>query len=259
MPRKKTTKEETTEQEHKIRKRRTSVKTTGKKESARSKPRDRSKIVEEPSLEETKEAMAEIPLDATLEPVKREGEEEIKESIPSAEQEVPKLVPRIHPHPELIEAYVSSKSGEISAPVKPAEEEKKEEEVAPKEMEKNLLPEIPLSPAKSLETRYIRQERMSPRYDSRPVSRRPHHGHQSGKPPIHRQDNRTHQYPRKENNSNPPYQESRNHIVETGEDISISQPSMITLGNGDTIPADIGILKSYSISQPHRNCPKTRH
>jgi len=238
MLRKKTTREETAEQEHKTHKRRTSPKTMEKRETARHKPRERHRKVED---------LAREPLVQTFTPDTPGMESELKETVPSTEQGVPKLVPRIHPHPELIEAYVSSKTGE---PPLPVEEGKKEEEIIPKDIEKDLPPEIPPSPVKPFETNYMKPERISPRYETHLGGRRPHHGgHPSGKPPHLRQPGRSNQYPRKDNNYNHPYQEGRNNHIETSEDTSIYQPSMINLGNGDSIPADIGILKSYSISQ----------
>jgi transcription termination factor Rho len=226
MPRKKITPEETEEKKTKI--------------TARKKPRTKS-TEKEPVKAQTK----------TKHKPEETGEKESPGIAPLPASPAQSVVsdshrpaPRIHPHPELIEAYASSNiKGEETA--EPYDETKEEE---PKIADKPAhgAEETSKESYKALDVDNWKHAEMPPR---KKIFQN-QHNRMKPKPMLHKHNPRNTQYPRYDNHSASPVPpNTRNQYVETGEDLSPHQTAVIKLGEGDEIPADIGILKSYSISQ----------
>ncbi len=150
----------------------------------------------------------------------------------------PRLVPRIHPKPELIES-LSSAHKETGAPEFHAEGGSGEKKsVEPAEMppgepvQEFTKPRMHQSPARTTSERHI--SRNNRKYSPHRHARR----NNSKRPNNYAQSHSAH-FRRNTQNTNP----------EVEEDLSTHKASMIDLGGGDAIPADIGILKSYTISR----------
>jgi transcription termination factor Rho len=217
-----------------------------------------------------------------------------KEKTPERkERSVPRLVPRIHPKPELIEAYASKTLEKDNIP-----EKKKEEKTNPEIEKKNLTPEpekkstvpeikkepeVTEEPKKELQKpkavypsppqQFTRGEYHPPQPERRgkPTghNRPPKKGHQKRSTGTSRNTsfhhngnykrngsynkrNASHQgYPQPRTPYNKPYppQSHKKATPENPDEKRKTQVSIIDLGNGDSIPADIGILKSSSITR----------
>ncbi|MBN1900651.1 transcription termination factor Rho [Candidatus Sumerlaeota bacterium] len=155
-----------------------------------------------------------------------------------------KPAPRIHPHPELIEAYASTAVKNPEAAEAPQEPEAEAPKVS-------ATPEPGAEEAREESYRGRphedwQQESMPPRKKFYPNPR----NRMKPKFMPHKHNHRPNQYPRYDNHApNPAPINNRKQYMEIEEDITPHQPSVIKLDEGDEIPADIGMLKSYSISQ----------
>jgi len=228
---------------------------------------------------ESKSKKAELPSEAQTprrpEPSAEEGKNVVTETLQRSKRTAPRLVPRIHPKAELIEAYVTTpKKPEPVATALPEESPT----VAKPSTEKISTSKEPtdetyagapsstaesvseLSPAQEMEPSPATtqapvppEQKIEPRFATTPLTEKP----ESRQPYYERPETPAPPYPQRPQRRGG-YRSStasQNHIarndlqIDVTEDLTIHQPSIIDLGNGDTIPADLSILKSYPISR----------
>lgn len=236
--RKKSTSKSGTKKTTGTRKRRTSSKTRKKTGSKKS--------VDETQKEE-KESKS-----------KKDKKETEKKTGNGKKRSTPRLVPRIQPTPELIEAYANSSESEETAEEETREEKRDEgkemetqvkvvEEKETKTDDEKKDTTETRSPEKSSERPTIRWE--SPSDRSKPSSARdsrPDYAKDRGGRDWKDSRGSRRQNFKRNHKQNPRNGKNKNNYE---EDMAAKKPSVIELGNGDTIPADIGILKSYPISR----------
>jgi len=210
------------------------------------------------------------------EPTAAEGKNVVTETLPRAKRTAPRLVPRIHPKADLIEAYVTT--AKMPEPVatalpeesptvaKPSTEKistSKEPSAEPYAGAPSLTAETAPepSPAQEMESSPATtqaptspEQKIEPRFATPPSTEKP----EPRQPYYERPEQPAPPYPQRPQRRGGGYRTSaasQNHIArndlqaDVTEDLTIHQPSIIDLGNGDTIPADLSILKSYSISR----------
>jgi transcription termination factor Rho len=223
MPRKKITTDDTEEKKTKTATKRKTRTKSSEKESSKTHTKTKQKTEESEEKESSK--MESAPASPA----------------PAAEPE-PRPTPKIHPHPELIEAYASS-STRIEETSEPDEETRQATKIPAQTETKaeETLDDSYMEP----EVGNWKHEDIQPRKRFFPNQ----HSRSKPKPMLHKHNQRN-KYQRYDNHAPSPAPiNSQHQYAEVGEDISQQQTSVIKLAEGDEIPADIGILKSYSISQ----------
>jgi len=239
MPRKKKTAEESNPKEEKTVKAKSEEKaeeeekpktrTRKKRTTTKAKHSPRSKTKKKKPEKETKATQDKSTEEQTS--GKTVTDEEEKHSSP-------RLAPRIHPNPELIEAFVTKNNkGNGETESRPAAMKEKKPVQQPEPFKFVDKPEPRVKPPT--------RDRRPPR----PVPDRKHHrNHKPHRSNSYRQNKRKTPY-RNDKYSYDQSYNSHNLPEEEVEDVGTYKPSMIDLGDGDLIPADIGILKSTPISR----------
>ena len=200
----------------------------------------------------------------------RNEENVIMETLPRPRRTAPRLVPRVRPKPELIEAYVASPktlepdasatpqetpipakpSPEVLLPVDNAIAAATEKKVEPAPAPEPVAPP-PVREEPKPEPRFAPSSYQELKTETRPAPVERH------EPSVQKQQPYQQRYPKRSGSGyrNGGYVQPNNESkIDYQQDIYLEemqphQPAIIDLGDGDTFPADMSILKSYSIGR----------